>query len=100
MNLIESDEIKIIFTYESQKENTIKCNINKKVINILQKYSKLIGKELNSLYFICNGACLDDYEKTIKEIANKINISNMEINILVYEQSESVNGDDTKKIIL
>ena len=44
MNLIESDEINIIFTYESQKENTIKCNINEKVINILQKYSKLIGK--------------------------------------------------------
>ena len=98
MNLIESDEINIIFTYESQKENTIKCNINEKVINILQKYSKLIGKELNSLYFICNGARLDDYEKTINEIANKINISNMEINILVYEQSDSVNGDDTKNI--
>ena len=44
MRLIESDEINIIFIYESQKANTIKSNINEKLINILQNYSKIIGK--------------------------------------------------------
>ena len=96
MNLIEIDEINITFTYESQNSNTIKCNINEKLINILQKYSKIIGKKINSLNFICNGTIIDDYEKSINEIANKINKSIMEINILVYDKSESVDGDDTK----
>jgi len=98
MSLIESDEINIIFIYESQKENTIKSNINEKLINIFQNYSKIIGKKLNSLYFICNGAPIDDYEKTINEIANKINKRIKEINILVYDKNESVNGDDSNNI--
>ena len=78
MSLIESNEMNISFIYESQMTNTIKCNINEKLINILNNYSNIIGKKLDSLFFIANGSPInnDNYEKTINEIASKENKRN------------------------
>ena len=52
MSLIESNEMNISFIYESQMTNTIKCNINEKLINILNKYSNIIGKKLDCLFLL------------------------------------------------
>ena len=98
MSLIESDKMNITFIYESQKANTIKCNINEKLINIFKNYSNIIGQRLDSLFFIYNGSYIDDFEKTINEIANKESKNIMEIQILVYQKSEDINDDDSKNI--
>ena len=98
MSLIKSNEMNISFIYESQITNTIKCNINEKMINILKNYSNIIGKKLDSLFFIANGTQIDNYEKTINEIASKENKRIIEIKILVYKKSESINDDDSKNI--
>ena len=82
-------EIKIIFNFETQDIDIIKCNIKEKIITIFKNYFKKIGIELNSLYFLCNGDKICDFEKTFEEIANSENKENMEINILVYKASKS-----------
>jgi len=86
------------FIYELQKTNTIKCNINEKLINILKNYSNIIEKKLDSIFFICNGTIIDNYEKTINEIANNENKRIMKNEILVYQISEAINKDDNKNI--
>ena len=95
MNQVSPEEIKIIFTFESQDIDIIKCNINEKLITIFKNYSKKIGTELNSLYFLCNGEKISDFEKTFEEIFNSENKKNMEINILVYKVSKSPIDEDS-----
>ena len=95
MNQVSPNEIKIIFTFESQDIDIIKCNINEKLITIFKNYSKKIGTELNSLYFLCNGEKISDFEKTFEEIFNSENKKNMEINILVYKVSKSQIDEDS-----
>ena len=91
-------EIKIIFNFETQDIDIIKCNIKEKIITTFKNYSKKIGIELNSLYFLCNGDKICDFEKTFEEIANSENKENMEINILVYKASKSqIDEDSTNK---
>ena len=69
----------------------MKYNINEKIINVFKAYSKKIGIELNSLYFLHNGGQINDFEKTFDQIANKDNKINMEIKILVYKVNEDNN---------
>ena len=88
-------EIKIIFNFEIQDIDIIKCNIKEKIITIFKNYFKKIGIELNSLYFLCNGDKICDFEKTFEEIANSENKENMEINILVYKASKSQIDEDS-----
>ena len=86
-----SNEINIEFIFESQFSERMKYNINEKIINVFKAYSKKIGIELNSLYFLHNGGQINDFEKTFDQIANKDNKINMEIKILVYKVNEDNN---------
>ena len=81
-------EIIIKFTFEAQDIDIIKCDIKEKLINIFKNYSKKKGLELDSLYFLCNGEIINDFEKSFEELANTENKINMEINILVYKINE------------
>ena len=88
-------EIKIIFTFQAQDKDIIKCDIKEKLINIFKNYSKKKGIELESLYFLCNGEIINDFEKTFEQLANTENKNNMEINILVYKVNESKIDEDS-----
>ena len=85
MNQSTSNEINIVFIYESLDTDSIKCNLNEKIINIFKEYCKKKGIDLNSHYFICNGDQIKDYEKTFDQLANRENKINMEIKILVFK---------------
>ena len=52
MSLIENNEMNISFIYESQMTNTINCNINEKLINILSIYSNIIGKKYILIFYM------------------------------------------------
>ena len=86
-----SSEINIEFIFQSQITERIKCNINEKIINVFKAYSKKIGIDLNSLYFLHNGDIIKDFKKTFDQLANKDNKINMEIKILVYKVNEDNN---------
>ena len=86
-----SNEINIEFIFESQFTEKMKCNINEKIINIFKSYSKKIGIDLNSLYFLSNGDQIKDFEKTFDQLARKDNKTIMEIKILVYKLNEDNN---------
>ena len=88
MNKATSEEINIVFIYESQEKENIKCNINEKIINVFKAFSKKIGVDLNSLYFLYNGDKISDFEKTFDQLINKDNRIIMEITILVYKANE------------
>ena len=91
----ECNEMKITFIFDAQEYNTFKCNVNEKLINIFENYSNKLGKKLDSLYFLFNGEKIDDFQKTIYEIANEESKKNMEMKILVYQKSESISDDDS-----
>ena len=86
-----SNEINIEFIFESQFTERIKCNINEKIINSFKAYSKKIGIDLNSLYFLYNGDIINEFGKTFDQLASKDNKINMEIKILVYKINEDNN---------
>ena len=88
MNKSTSEEVNIVFIYESQEKENIKCNINEKIINVFKVFSKKIGVDLNSLYFLYNGDKINDFEKTFDQLINKDNRIIMEITILVYKANE------------
>ena len=90
------NEIKINFQFESVEFITIKSNINEKLINIFKNFTNMINKKFDSLFFLYNGELIDDFQKTIFELANKESKQNMEINILVYKKLESTIDDDSR----
>ena len=51
MNQVSLKEITIIFTFESQDKDIIKCNIKEKLVAIFKKYSKRIAIKLNLFIF-------------------------------------------------
>ena len=86
-----ANEINIEFIFEAQFTERMKCNINEKIINVFKAYTKKIGRDLNSLYFLYNGDIINDFGKTFDQLANKDNKRNMEIKILVYKVNEDNN---------
>ena len=91
MNKATTKEINIEFILESLDRENMKCNINEKIINVFEAYSKKIGIDLNSLFFLYNGDIINDFEKTFEQLANRDNKTNMEIKILVYKANEDNN---------
>ncbi len=83
-----SKEISIEFVLESQFKESIKCSINEKISSLFEAYSKKIGIDLSSYYFLYNGVLITDFEKTFEQIANKDDKVNMKMTILVYKVNE------------
>ena len=57
------------------------CNYNNKIIDVASKFTSKIGKDINSLIFLCKGKKLD-LSKRLKELAEKESF----LKILVIEQ--------------
>ena len=82
---VASRQIKICFTFNFQEKDNMYCDINEKLINVFQKYSEKKGMELDSLYFLCNGEKIEDFQKTLEQLASSEDKRNMEIIILVFK---------------
>ena len=54
-------------------------------MSVFQKYSEKKGMELDSLYFLCNGEKIEDFQKTLEQLASSDDKRNMEIIILVFK---------------
>lgn len=88
MNQPTSDTFNVEFILESKDNDIIKCNRNEKLIKIFKDYAKKKGLNFNSIYFLCNGNKIDDFEQTFDQLANRENKESMEIKILVFSASE------------
>ena len=89
MNQLNSDEITIEFIDEAQEKEILKFKINETIENIFVAYSKMKKKELDSLYFLCNGEQIQDFQKTFYELANEENKRDKHITILVLKLPKS-----------
>ena len=87
---IAEDEIKIKFTFNYQENITIICNINERIINILTIFCQITKIKLESVYFLCNGIQIKNFNITLKNLANHDNILIKEMQILVYYKANSV----------
>ena len=76
-------EAKIIFNLEGIKI-TIQCSQEDKIKDICQKYATKIDSNIKSLFFLYGGNQMN-MELTFKEQANSMDISNNEMNVLVYK---------------
>ena len=83
-----SDVFNVEFTLDSKDSEIIKCKRNEKLINIFKDYAKKKRLNFNSIYFLCNGNKIDDFEQTFDQLANRENKEIMEIKILVFKAGE------------
>ena len=79
---------KIIFNYY-QNEYIIECKENDNLQNILNNFSHIINKGLDTIYFLCNGEMIKDYDITINQIVKFYEIDTKEIFILVENLDDS-----------
>ena len=80
--------ISVIFNYKG-KDIIIQCNINDKIKDIYKKYEIKIGIDISKLYFIYNGNKIND-NLNLNEIINEEDKRRNIINILVYENNETI----------
>ena len=52
---IESEEISVIISYESQKVETFKCKMNDKLENFVTRFASKINVEYSSLFVLYSG---------------------------------------------
>ena len=93
-------KITIIFNYESQTITNIQCNIDDKLSKVLQNYATKMGFDLKSIFFLYNGAKIEDndYDLKIQEkIANydeeKKIITILVYKILIYKIDKNINSE-------
>ena len=84
MSQIKRKQFKICFDFENEKDYMY-CDIKETLINVFKKYSEKKGIDLDSIYFLCNGEKIEDFQKTLEQIANTENKIAMEIYILVIK---------------
>ena len=88
MNALISLEEKISLNiiYESQKVETLECNINEKMEKILISFAKKNNVEYSLLSIIYNGALLqkDSLKKSFFEVMNAFDTKEKSMSILIY----------------
>ena len=55
-----SEEITLVIIYESQKINTVKCNNNSIMEDILKSYALQMQIELSSIFFLYGGKRIEN----------------------------------------
>ena len=85
---IESEEISVIISYESQKVETLKCKMNDKIENILTGFASKINVEYSSLFVLYSGKIIqgNDLKKTFFQVMNGHDKKEKSMNILVYRK--------------
>ena len=85
----------VIFNYKGI-DTVIQCNINDKMIDIINKYLMKMGKNENDLLYIYGGNIID-YELTFIQQANELDKNRNKMNILVQSKNDDIN--EIKEII-
>ena len=80
----------IIFNLKGNK-TTIKCNINDKMKDIIEKFLKLIESKDDHFYYFYNGIRINK-ELTFNEQANDLDKERKKLNILVYNFKDKQNN--------
>ena len=85
---IESEEISVIISYESQKVETFKCKMNDKLENFVTRFASKINVEYSSLFVLYSGKILNDNDlkKTFFQVMNSHDKKEKSMNMLVYRK--------------
>ena len=85
---LETEEISLIISYESQKVETLKCKMNDKIENILTGFASKINVEYSSLFVLYSGKIIqgNDLKKTFFQVMNGHDKKEKSMNILVYRK--------------
>ena len=96
---MEDKEIQVNFIYNSEPPETIKCKSNEKIEMVCKAFASKRGLNFLSHHFLFNGQILQttDFTKSIKELLNQLNPSNL--SVLVIEKSNpEENSEQNRKI--
>ena len=83
---LNSEEITLLISYESQKVENWKCKIDDKVGDILKQYASQIHEDFSKLYILYGGKALQgaDLEKSFSSIISSFDKLEKTMNILIY----------------
>ena len=70
----------------------IQCTKNDNIRNICQKYCTKIQTDINKLLFIYSGQILNQ-ELELKDLINQVDNQNLKMNILVYDNTTTIEKD-------
>ena len=90
-----SSEINLIISYESQEKETLKCNSNEKLENVLEKFKKEKNIEDPSLMILYGGKTIqeDDLKKSLFQIMTGRDKHDSTMNILLYKNATKIAQD-------
>ena len=91
MNNLKSntEDISLILIYESQQVDTMKCNNNSLMEDILKNYALHKKEELTSLIFIYEGEKIENLKQSFFLIMSEDDKKRREMNILIYNINKS-----------
>ena len=81
-----SSEINLIISYESEAVETLKCNSDDKLENVLKKFAEIKNMENPSFMILYGGKNIqgDDLKKSLSEIMTGLDKQDLTMNILLY----------------
>ena len=100
---IESDEINLIISYESQNVEKLKCKASNKMEDILSAFAQKKNADYSSFLILYSGKELQgsDLKKTIFQTMTKIDKEQKTMNLLIYSKnSVPLSRQNFIKIIL
>ena len=95
VDLMTPTEIELMITYESQAVDTLKCNSNDKIENVLQKFADKKNIENPSFMILYGGKTIqeDDLKKPLSQIMIGPDKEDKTMNILLYRNVTKVVKD-------
>ena len=88
----KKEKITLNIIYESQKVESLECDINDKIEKILISFAKKKNIEYSSLYILYNGSIIqkDCLKKSFLETMNNFDKKEKSMNILIYRNSTDI----------
>ena len=94
---INSEELTLLISFESQKIETIKCKAKDKIADILHKFASQINEGFSNLTILYGGNIIkgDDLKKNFSEIINSFDKLEKTMNLLIYRKDLKVSKKRT-----
>ena len=89
---LDSDEITLIISFESQKVETFKCKKNDTLIDILKKFATKMNEDYNTFIILYSGKSIQkkDFTQTFDEFMSLTDKKARKMNILIYKKNQSI----------